>query len=160
MILHRNLKFMTKKILTPHGRQKLQAELEKLKEKRKEVVQKIKDAKELGDLSENAEYHAAKEEQGLIEARVNEIESLLKVAMVIKPSTSKNKVNLGSKLKLKSDAGVIDYEIVGMNEADPSHGKISANSPLGEALIGAKKDETVEFNAPAGKLKFTIININ
>ena len=150
---------MNKKILTPQGIKMLEEELVKLKIKRSEVVVKIKDAKELGDLSENAEYHAAKEEQGLIEARVNEIESLLKVATVIKPTSSKSIINLGSKLKVKSDSGAAEYEIVGMNEADPSNGKISANSPLGEALLGRKKGDTVEFKAPAGLMKFKVLEI-
>ncbi len=150
---------MNQKLLTPLGVKKLGAELDRLKIKRAEVVQKIKDAKELGDLSENAEYHAAKEEQGLIEARINEVESLLKVATVVKPTTSKSKVALGSNITIKSANGLIEYEIVGMNEADPAQGKISANSPLGSAFLGAKKNDIIHVNVPAGKLKFTIVDI-
>lgn len=150
---------MNQKLLTPIGVKKIEAELVKLKVKRAEIVQKIKDAKELGDLSENAEYHSAKEEQGLTEARINEIESLLKVAIVVQPTTSKSKVSLGSKITVKSGDEITDYEIVGMNEADPAAGKISANSPLGSAFLGAKKNDEVQVTAPIGKLKFTIIDI-
>ncbi|HBH46741.1 MAG: transcription elongation factor GreA [Candidatus Jacksonbacteria bacterium RIFOXYC2_FULL_44_29] len=150
---------MDQKLLTPAGFKKLEAELIKLKIKRSLVVEKIKDAKELGDLSENAEYHAAKEEQGFIEARINEIESLMKVATIVKPTTSKTNVNLGSKIKVKSDVETFEYEIVGMNEADPSAGKISSISPLGEAFLGRKMNDEVTVNVPSGRIKFKILDI-
>ena len=121
---------MTTKLLTPVGKKKLEAELLEIKKKRFGVAQKIKEAKELGDLSENAEYHAAKEEQGIIESRITEIEMLLRSATLVKPSSSRSRVGVGSKVKIKSEDGVFEYEIVGTSEADPGEGKISANSPL------------------------------
>lgn len=148
------------KLLTPVGMKKLEEELASLKKKRVEIAHKIKDAKELGDLSENAEYHAAKEEQGFIEARIAEIDSTIKSATIVKPTSSKSKVTIGSKITVRSQSVNADYEIVGMNEADPALGKISANSPLGEAFMGAKKGDVVEVHAPVGKMKYTIVDIN
>jgi transcription elongation factor GreA len=150
---------MTNQLLTPNGKQKLEEELKKLQQKRVQVALKIKDAKELGDLSENAEYHAAKEEQGFMEARILEIEFLLKSATLVKPSSSKFKVVLGSKIKVKSAGQIFEYEIVGLNEADPASGKISASSPLGAAFMGAKAGDEVEVDVPAGKMKFKIVEI-
>jgi transcription elongation factor GreA len=150
---------MTTKLLTPVGKKKLEDELEGLKKKRIVIAQKIKEAKELGDLSENAEYHAAKEEQGAVESRVNEIESLLRSATLVKPTSSKSRISVGSKIKVKSDGEMFDYEIVGTNEADPGEGKISANSPLGAAFLGKKKSDSVVVNVPMGKLQFEIIDI-
>lgn len=146
-------------ILTPQGKEKLEQQLADLKLKRIEVANKIKDAKELGDLSENAEYHAAKEEQGMVEAKILEITSLLKNAKIIKPSSSKTKVVLGSKIKVKSDSDTFDFEIVGMSESDPSLGLISASSPLGSAFLDAKKGEVIEVNVPAGRVKYKIVEI-
>ncbi|MEK9165972.1 MAG: transcription elongation factor GreA [Patescibacteria group bacterium] len=146
-------------ILTPQGKKKLEQQLADLKLKRMVVANKIKDAKELGDLSENAEYHAAKEEQGQVEAKILEITSLLKNAKIIEPSSSKTKVVLGSKIKVQSDSDTFDFEIVGLNESDPSLGKISASSPLGSAFLGAKKGEIIEVNVPAGRVKYKIVGI-
>ena len=150
---------MTTKLLTPVGKKKLEAELLEIKKKRFGVAQKIKEAKELGDLSENAEYHAAKEEQGIIESRITEIEMLLRSATLVKPSSSRSRVGVGSKVKIKSEDGVFEYEIVGTSEADPGEGKISANSPLGAAFLGGKKFDIVNVQVPAGKMKFEILDI-
>lgn len=152
---------MDNKFITPTGKQKLEEELDALKKRRVLVAQKIKDAKELGDLSENAEYHAAKEEQGLVESRILEIESLLKSATVVQPTGSKTRVSIGSKITVRSeeDGNTLRYEIVGMNEADPELGKISAHSPIGAAFLGAKKGDAIEVTVPAGKIKFTIQDI-
>jgi transcription elongation factor GreA len=147
------------KLLTPSGKKKLESELLELKERISAVVQKIKDAKELGDLSENAEYHIAKEEQAILASRIMEIEALLKRAVLVNPTTSNSKVALGSKIKVKTDGEVYEYEIVGMNEADPLNGKISINSPLGAGLLGAKKGDTIEVNIPAGKVKYKVVEI-
>ena len=147
------------KFITPLGKQKLEEELAKLKQKRVGVALKIKDAKELGDLSENAEYHAAKEEQGLVESRIAEIESLRKSATVVKPTSSKLKVAIGSKIAVQCNGESFDYEIVGMNESDPATGKISAQSPLGSAFMGAKKGDIVAVTVPAGKMNCTIVDI-
>lgn len=152
---------MDTKFLTPTGKQKLEEELNALKKRRVLVAQKIKDATELGDLSENAEYHAAKEEQGLIESRILEIESLLKSATVVQPTGSKTRVSIGSKIAVRSEDGdILMYEIVGMNEADPEGGKISAHSPIGAAFLGAKKGDEIEVAVPAGKIKFVIQDIS
>lgn len=147
------------KFITPAGKQKLEEELAKLKQKRVNVALKIKDAKELGDLSENAEYHAAKEEQGFVESRILEIESLLKSATVVKPTSSKSKVSIGSKIVVQCNGEVLDYEIVGMNESDPATGKISAQSPLGAGFMGTKKGDTITVTVPAGKMLCTVIEI-
>ncbi|MBI4359610.1 MAG: transcription elongation factor GreA [Candidatus Jacksonbacteria bacterium] len=149
------------KFITPTGKQKLEEELEQLKNRRVEVAQKIKDAKELGDLSENAEYHAAKEEQGLVESRISHIESLLKSAIMVQPTGSKIRVSIGSKISAFTETGeIVSYEIVGINEAAPEKGKISAHSPIGNAFLGAKKGDVIEATAPAGKIKFTINEIH
>lgn len=151
---------MDNKFITPTGKQKLEEELDQLKKRRVLVAQKIKDAKELGDLSENAEYHAAKEEQGLVESRIIEIESLLKSATVVQPTGSKTRISIGSRITvLSGDGEILQYEIVGMNEADPKYGKISARSPIGAAFLGAKKGDVIEITVPAGKMKFTVQNI-
>ena len=147
------------KFITPVGKKKLEEELEKLKQKRVGVSLKIKDAKEIGDLSENAEYHAAKEEQGLIESRILEIESLLKSATIVKPTSSKSKVSIGSKVIVQCKDQTFTYEIVGMNESDPESGKISAQSPLGASFLGAKKGDVVAVNTPSGKMNFTLVEI-
>lgn len=151
--------FMTTKFLTPVGKKKLEVELGEIKKKRISVAQKIKEAKELGDLSENAEYHAAKEEQGLIESRITDIEMLLKSAILVSPSSSRSSVSVGSKIKVKSEDNIFEYEIVGTNEAEPGEGKISANSPLGAAFLGGKKHDIVNVHVPIGKLKFEILDI-
>lgn len=151
---------MDTKFLTPTGKQKLGEELDELKKRRVLVAQKIKDAKELGDLSENAEYHAAKEEQGLIESRIVNIESLLKSATIVQPTGSKTRVSIGSKITALSEIGeAVSYEIVGMSEADPEKGKISAHSPIGAAFLGAKKGDVIDVTVPAGKIKFTVQDI-
>lgn len=145
-------------ILTESGIQKLKEELEVLtKVRRKEVAQKIKEAKEQGDLSENAEYSAAKEEQGLIEARIAELEHSIKTADVIENGhITKGKVSLGSTVTVATQAGKIQYEIVGTNEADPLNKKISNESPLGQALMGKKPGDAIEYSTPAGQVKVSI----
>lgn len=145
-------------ILTESGIQKLREELETLtKVRRKEVAQKIKEAKEQGDLSENAEYSAAKEEQGLIEARIAELEHSIKTADVVENGhATKGKVSLSSKVTIATEAGKIQYEIVGTNEADPLNKKISNESPLGQALMGKKPGDTVEYATPAGRIQASI----
>ena len=141
-------------------KQKLELELADLKKKRVEIAIKIKDAKELGDLSENAEYHAAKEEQGFVESRIAQAEGLLKSATMVTPTTSTTKVSIGSKITVFGNDEKAEYEIVGMNEADPSSGKISAESPLGRAFLNAKKGDEIEVTVPAGKMKFVIREIH
>ena len=147
--------------LTKEGLEKLKSELKHLKTvKRKEISLRIQEAKELGDLSENAEYAEAKTEQAFIEGRIIEIENTLKNAVVITEDKSKSEVRVGSSFKVKTDSAEMTFTIVGSNEANPSVGLISNESPLGQALLGHKIGDTVEVIAPAGVVKYKIIEIN
>ena len=150
-------------IITYKGLKKLQDELEDLKVvKRAEIAQKIKEAREQGDLSENAEYDAAKEEQAKIEGRIEEIESLLKhVEVVDEDDMNKGRVSVGSTVKIL-DVEMneeLTYQIVGATEASIEEGKISNESPVGKALIGAKKGDSVNVETPAGLLEFKVLSI-
>jgi transcription elongation factor GreA len=155
----------TKKVILTHaGMEKMEKELFELKTvKRQEVAQKIKEARAQGDLSENAEYDAAKEEQGTIEARIVEIEKMLRNAQVIdEEETSVDKVSLGSVVVLydyefEED---ITYTIVGSTEADPMEGLISNESPVGAALLGKTVGEDVEVSTPGGVMKFKVKEIS
>ena len=130
--------------------------------KRKEVAQKIKEAREQGDLSENAEYDAAKEEQRDIELRIEEIDKILKNAeLVVDDDIDSSVINIGCTVKIKDLEfnEEMEYKIVGSTEANSLKGKISNESPVGKALIGAKKGQTVEVEAPSGVLKYKILEI-
>ena len=152
-----------KNILTYEGLQKLEAELEDLKvNKRKEVAAKIKEAREQGDLSENAEYDAAKDEQRDIEARIEEIEKILKNAEVfVEEEVDLDKINIGCKVRILDveENEELVYKMVGSTEANSLKGKISNESPVGKALIGAKKGDTVEVETQVGILKYKILEI-
>ena len=152
-----------KNILTYSGLKKLQNELEELKVvKRKEIADKIKEAREQGDLSENAEYDAAKEEQGHIEKRIEDIEKILKNAEVVdEDEIDLDKINVGCKVKIfdvEFDEELELY-IVGSTEADSLNNKISNESPLGKALIGAKVGETVQVDTQAGVSDYKVLDI-
>ena len=152
-----------KKIMTFAGLRALEDELFDLKVyKRKEVAQKIKEAREQGDLSENAEYDAAKDEQRDIEARIEELEKLLKnVEVVGQDEVDADTVGIGSRVKLydvEMDEEV-EYTIVGSTEADALNGKISNESPVGAALIGSKVGETIVVETISGDLEFKILEI-
>ncbi|MCI7658017.1 transcription elongation factor GreA [Anaerotignum sp.] len=152
-----------KVVMTYEGLKKMEQELENLKTvRRKEVAEKIKEARGQGDLSENAEYDAAKEEQGEIESRIVQLENLLRNAEVIDEDVLKmDVVNLGSKvtvLDVEFDEEM-DYTIVGSTEADPMNGRISNESPLGMALLGQKVGATVMADTPDGEVAFKILNI-
>lgn len=145
--------------LTPEGLQKITTELTELKTKRrKEVSARIEAALKLGDLSENAEYHDAKDEKAWIESRVNELEAMITHGIVMQGNTSE-KVSMGSTVTIKGSIGEKTYVLVGDNEADPSRGKITGHSPLGSALFGKKIGDSVEVTAPAGKISYTIVKI-
>ncbi len=147
--------------LTSEGLAKLKSELKELKTvKRKEIAQRIQEAKELGDLSENAEYAEAKTEQAFIEGRIIELENILKNALVIKSDKNSDQVKVGSSLKVKTQTGELTLTIVGSNEADPTRGLISNESPLGQALLGRKVGDMVEVKVPAGIVKYSILEIN
>ncbi|OGY79057.1 MAG: transcription elongation factor GreA [Candidatus Kerfeldbacteria bacterium RIFCSPHIGHO2_02_FULL_42_14] len=150
-----------KKFITKEGLKKLQAELEDLKTvKRKEVAQRIKEAKELGDLSENAEYSSAKEEQSFIDGRILELEELLRSVVIIKKKIFGGKITIGSTVKLKTNDGtIVTYTISGSNEADPSKGFISNESPIGQSLLTKKIGDTISVQAPRGTVTFEIIEI-
>ena len=149
--------------LTPEGLKNLEAELEELKGvKRREVAEKIKVALGYGDLSENSEYDEAKNEQGLIEARIVEIEALLKnVKIIDADSISTEHVQLGNSVKVKnhSDGKILDLSIVGSKEVDIKQWKISDESPIGVALMGHSVGDIVEVEAPAGSYKYEILEI-
>ena len=152
-----------KNILTKEGLAKYEDELHELKTvKLKEVAEKLKEAREQGDLSENAEYDAAKDEQRDIAARIEVIEKILKNAEVIDDSdVDTNKISIGCTVKLKDLEfdEEIEYKIVGSSEANSLKGKISNESPVGKALIGAKKGQTVSVETQAGVLKYKVLGI-
>lgn len=155
---------MEKKQISKEGLKKYEEELNFLKgTRREEVAQKIKEAREQGDLSENAEYDAAKDEQREIEERIAEIEQLLKNSIVVdKTDLKKGVVGIGSHVKLydAKEEDNIEYDIVGATEADSLNGKISNESPLGAALIGKKRGDVVEVPLARGKLKMEIIKVS
>ncbi len=147
--------------LTKEGVKELEAELEELKSQRGAVAERIKTAREFGDLSENAEYSSARADQDKAESRIAEIENILQNVEVITKPKSDGKVVLGSSVKLKSEAGKTkEFQIVGTVEADPANGKISDESPIGQALIGKKDGETVEIKTPAETVEYKIVEIS
>lgn len=145
--------------ITTTGKHELERELAELKARRGEIAEKIAEARDFGDLSENAEYDAAREEQGLVETRIAEIEEILANADIIKGG-SKGAVNLGSTVELTTDGKTVTYTVVGPVEADPLSGKISNESPIGEALFGKKIGETAVIVTPKGEVVYTIANIS
>ena len=143
------------------GQQMLIAEAQRLKAERPEVIDAIEEARAHGDLSENAEYHAAKERQGQIEAMLADIEDRLSRAQVIDPTTlSGDKIVFGATVTLMDeDEKPVRYQIVGQTEADAKSGRISYNSPLGRALIGRKVDDEVEVTVPSGDRYYVVSKI-
>jgi transcription elongation factor GreA len=150
-------------ILTKEGYQALKKEIEDLStRRRREVAERIKTAREFGDIAENAEYDAAKNEQAMLEARIAKLEERLAAARVIeKRDISKDVVSVGSTVRLRDvDAKqTVEYRIVGSAEANPAQLKLSNESPVGKAIIGHKKGETVEVTTPRGSLKYKIPEI-
>lgn len=151
---------MNKKFqITNEGKKELESELEQLKSRRGTIAEKIAAARDYGDLSENAEYDAAREEQGLVESRIAEIEDILQNAEIIKAS-KKSTVGLGSKVELKSGSKTITYHIVGPVEANPLEGRISNESPIGVALEGKKVGDEVVVATPKGEISYSISALN
>ncbi len=152
-----------KNIMTYEGLKKLEDELEELKVvKRKEVSQKIKEAREQGDLSENAEYDAAKDEQRDIEARIEQIEKILKNAeVVVEEEVDLEKISIGCKVRILDEEfdEELEYKIVGSTEANSLKGKISNESPVGKALIGRKVGDEVTVETQVGELKYKVLEI-
>ena len=149
--------------MTYAGLKKLEDELHELKVvRRKEVAEKIKEAREQGDLSENAEYDAAKDEQCDIEARIEELEAILKNAeVVVEDEADTEKINVGCKVLVYDEEfeEEVEFKIVGSTEANSLQGKISNESPLGKALIGAKVGDEISVEAPAGMMNYKILKI-
>jgi transcription elongation factor GreA len=147
--------------LTQAGIDELQAELDTLIAKRPDIAEAIRSARELGDLAENAEYQSARAEQERNESRVSEIQNILQNVEVIKKPTGDSKIQLGSEVKLKSSAGKTkEFQIVGTVEADPLSGKISDESPIGQALLGKKEGESVEITTPVDTTSYQIVSIS
>ena len=136
--------------LTPEGKQKLEEELTKLKTtERKDLAERLKHAISMGDLSENADYHKAKEDQGFLEGRIQEIETILKNSEVIEEQSSYDAVSLGAKITIQEEGYPPETDhLVGRKEANPRHGKISHESPIGKALMGHKVGDVVKVELP------------
>ena len=145
--------------ITIDGKKELEAELDVLKGRRSEVAAKIAEARDFGDLSENAEYDVAREEQGLVETRIAEIEDIVQNAEIIKKNTS-SKVVLGSEVQLITANSQVNYKVVGPVEADPLEGRISDKSPIGEAIFGKKVGDYATITTPKGSITYEIASIN
>ena len=147
-------------IISQEGYDKLQKELKHLTTvKRREIADRIQTAKDLGDLSENAEYQDAKDEQAFNEGRIIEITNLIKDITVVENEHKKNEITMGSKILAECNGKSREFTIVSFNEADPLDGKISNESPLGMALLGKKKKDIVKVNTPKGEVEYKILRI-
>jgi transcription elongation factor GreA len=151
---------MSEQIISPEGYEKLKKELDHLTTiKRKEIAERIERAKELGDLSENAEYSEAKDAQALNEGKILELFNTLKNVVVINNQKNSDEINMGSKITVKEGNKEKVYTIVSFNEADPINGLISNESPLGMAFLGKKRGEKVNVETPKGSKEFKILKI-
>ncbi len=150
-------------LLTPEGKKKLEEELEYLRTvRRAQVAERIRRAREEGDLRENAEYEEAKREQAFVEGRIQELEEMLKhVQIIAKDKRLKGVVQLGSTVRVQEEGGPVEtFTIVGSAESDPAKGRISNESPLGQALLGRRVGERVRVHTPGGETIFTILGID
>lgn len=145
--------------ITEAGKRELEVELEELKSQRGEIADKIAAARDFGDLSENAEYDAAREEQGLVETRIAEIEGILQNASIIQAKSSST-VELGSRVELKREDKIAVYTLVGPVEANPLEGKISNESPIGLELINKKVGDSVTITTPKGEITYEVVKIS
>ena len=154
---------MKEVILTAEGYEKLKQEIEFLQtEKRREVAERIRVAREFGDIAENAEYDDAKNEQAMLEHKIAQLEErLLSARVITKKEISKDTVSVGSKVRIRDVAAkqTFEYHIVGSAEANPAENKLSNESPVGKAIMGHKKGDVVEVAAPRGSMKFKILEI-
>lgn len=146
-------------LLTKEGVAELQAELDELISQRGPIAERIKTAREFGDLSENAEYTAAMQEKEQAESRIAELEHILQNVELIKKPRGDNKVQLGSQVTLKAGAKTKEFHVVGTVEADPLNGKISDESPIGKALLGKKEGDDVEIVTPVETATYKIVRI-
>ena len=142
--------------ITESGQRELERELNELKSRRGEIADKIAAARDFGDLSENAEYDAAREAQGLLETRITEIETILQNASIIQAGNGSTVV-LGSTVELEANGKTVTYTVVGPVEADPLEGKVSNESPIGQALMGKAVGDTVTISTPKGELAYTVV---
>jgi len=148
------------RLITKKGLKKIKEELNDRKTRvRKEIAEAIKEAKEQGDLSENAEYSEAKRQQNENESRIARLEEMIKNSQVVKRDKSANSVQLDSTIKVRSGRNKMEFHIVGSSEADPINFKISNESPLGKAFIGKSKGDKVEVETPRGKVKYEILEV-
>ena len=145
--------------ITEEGKLELEKELEELKGRRGDIAEKIASARDFGDLSENAEYDAAREEQGLVETRIAENEDILQNASIIH-ATKGSTVGLGSKVELKTGKKTVIYAVVGPVEADPLEGKISNESPIGTQLMGKKVGDSATISTPKGETTYEVVRIS
>lgn len=145
--------------ITEAGKKELEDELKALKSRRGEIADKIAEARDYGDLSENADYDTAREDQALVETRISEIESILASAEIIKVSKG-SKIRVGSTVELKNGDKTVTYTLVGPVEADPLEGKISNESPIGVALTGKKVGESVTITTPKGSTTYEIVKVS
>jgi transcription elongation factor GreA len=146
--------------LTKEGVEELKAELESLTVQRAPIAERIKTAREFGDLAENAEYTSARQEQERVEGRIAEIEHILQNVEIIKKPKGNSSVQLGSRVTLKNDGKTKEFQVVGTVEADPLNGKISDHSPIGQALLGKKVGDAVELKNPTETTSYKIIEIS
>jgi len=148
--------------ITPEGLEAVEKELDELVTNRRPyIASKIKAARELGDLSENFEYHAAKNEQGFIEARINDLQAIIKNHVLIEPTTSNGVVAMGSTVRFQEDGeGEETYRIVGPAEADPKAGRVSYESALGKALIGHRVGDEVDVKTPNAAYRVRIVGVD
>lgn len=148
------------KLVTQEGYKKLKDELEHRKTTvRQEIAQAIKEAKEQGDLSENAEYSEAKRQQTENETRIAQLEVMIKEAQIVEHDKTSDVVEIGSSVDVKFNGSEITFHIVGSNEADPAGNKISNESPIGKAFMGKKKGDSVDVETPGGVVKYSIVDV-
>ncbi|HZX00832.1 MAG TPA: transcription elongation factor GreA [Candidatus Paceibacterota bacterium] len=147
--------------LTKERLEELKSELSSLKtDKRVEVANKLKRAKEFGDLSENAEYQAAKDEQANVERRIGDLEEIVRNALVIKKMADQDTVDVGSSVEVSRDGKSMKFHIVGSEEAKPEEGRISNESPLGRELLGHRVGDSIAVDAPNGKVQYKVVKIS
>lgn len=144
--------------VTEEGLQKLKDELEALKNRREEIARNIEEAKQLGDLSENASYHEAREAQSFNEGRVSELEDLIRNASIIEKQLG-DRIGLGTTVEAQSESETKVFTIVGSEEANPAEGRVSHESPVGRAFIGRRRGDNVEVDTPKGMIPYTVISV-
>jgi len=150
---------MNDQIISKEGYEKLQKEMDECLKRRREIAERIERAKELGDLSENAEYHDAKDAQAFNEGRISELMSLIKNLTVVEHEANHGSAGMGSKVTVKINGKEKQYTIVSFNEADPVEGKISNESPLGSSFIHRKRGDKVRVTTPSGEAEYEIIKV-